>query len=73
MVLQLFILKILEEEELKPFYDIYPEKFNNKTNGITFRRWLIHCNNELTNYITSLIGEDFKTDATKFGRIREIR
>lgn len=57
--------KILEEEELKPFYDIYPEKFNNKTNGITFRRWLIHCNNELTNYITSLIGEDFKTDATK--------
>ena len=57
--------KILEEEELKPFYDIYPEKFNNKTNGITFRRWLVHCNNELTNYITSLIGEDFKTDATK--------
>ena len=57
--------EILEKEELKPFYDIYPEKFNNKTNGITFRRWLIHCNNELTNYITSLIGEDFKTDATK--------
>ena len=57
--------EILEQEELKPFYDIYPEKFNNKTNGITFRRWLIHCNNELTNYITELIGEDFKTDATK--------
>lgn len=57
--------EILEKEELKPFYDIYPEKFNNKTNGITFRRWLIHCNNELTNYITELIGEDFKTDATK--------
>ena len=57
--------EILEEEELKPFYDIYPEKFNNKTNGITFRRWLIHCNNELTNYITELIGEDFKTDASK--------
>ncbi len=52
--------EILEKEELKPFYDIYPEKFNNKTNGITFRRWLIHCNNELTNYITSLIGEDLK-------------
>ena len=51
--------EILEKEEL------YPEKFNNKTNGITFRRWLIHCNNELTKYITSLIGEDFKTDATK--------
>ncbi len=57
--------EILEQEELRPFYDIYPEKFNNKTNGITFRRWLIHCNNELTNYITELIGEDFKTDATK--------
>ena len=57
--------EILEQEELKPFYDIYPEKFNNKTNGITFRRWLIHCNNELTNYITELIGDDFKVDATK--------
>lgn len=56
---------ILKNEELKPFYDIYPEKFNNKTNGITFRRWLIHCNNELSNYITELIGEDYKTDATK--------
>ncbi len=57
--------EILEHEELKPFYDIYPEKFNNKTNGITFRRWLIHCNNELSDYISSLIGEEFKTDATK--------
>lgn len=56
---------ILKEEELKPFYDIYPEKFNNKTNGITFRRWLIHCNNELTKYISELIGEDYKKDATK--------
>ena len=57
--------EILEKQELKDFYEMMPEKFNNKTNGITFRRWLIHCNNELTNYITSLIGEDFKTDATK--------
>ena len=57
--------KILEEEELKPFYDIYPEKFNNKTNGITFRRWLLHCNNELANYISELIGDDFKKDASK--------
>lgn len=57
--------EILEQEELRTFYDIYPEKFNNKTNGITFRRWLIHCNNELTNYITELIGDEFKTDATK--------
>ena len=56
---------ILKYEELKPFYDIYPKKFNNKTNGITFRRWLIHCNNELSNYISELIGDDFKTDATK--------
>lgn len=57
--------EILEDEELKPFYDIYPEKFNNKTNGITFRRWLIHCNNELSEYISSLIGDEFKTDAKK--------
>ena len=57
--------KILEEEELKAFHDIYPEKFNNKTNGITFRRWLLHCNNELAKYISELIGDDFKKDATK--------
>ena len=57
--------EILKQEELKPFYDIYPEKFNNKTNGITFRRWLIHCNNELSNYITELIGNEFMTDAMK--------
>ena len=57
--------EILKGEELKPFYDIYPEKFNNKTNGITFRRWLLHCNNELADYITELIGEDFKKDAAK--------
>lgn len=57
--------EILKNEELKNFYDIYPEKFNNKTNGITFRRWLIHCNNELANYISKLIGEDYKKDASK--------
>ncbi|MBU5488031.1 glycogen/starch/alpha-glucan family phosphorylase [Clostridium sp. MSJ-8] len=57
--------EILEKEELKPFYDIYPEKFNNKTNGITFRRWLLHCNNELANYITELIGDEYKVDASK--------
>lgn len=57
--------EILKEEELKPFYNIYPEKFNNKTNGITFRRWLIHCNNELAKYISELIGDDYKKDATK--------
>ncbi len=54
---------ILKTSELKAFYDIYPEKFNNKTNGITFRRWLMHCNHPLTDYITSLIGDEFKTNA----------
>ena len=53
---------ILKTSELKDFYKIYPEKFNNKTNGITFRRWLLHCNHELTDYITSLIGDEFKKD-----------
>ena len=43
--------EILEKNELNNFYKIYPEKFNNKTNGITFRRWLMHCNHELTNFI----------------------
>ncbi|WP_244833869.1 glycogen/starch/alpha-glucan phosphorylase [Clostridium sp. BJN0001] len=57
--------EILEKEELKNFYDIYPEKFNNKTNGITFRRWLLHCNNELASFITSLIGDGYKKDASK--------
>ncbi len=54
---------ILKNSELKHFYEIYPQKFNNKTNGITFRRWLMHCNHELTEFITSLIGDGFKTDA----------
>ena len=54
---------ILKTSELKAFYDIYPEKFNNKTNGITFRRWLMHCNHPLTDYITELIGDEFKTNA----------
>jgi len=54
---------ILKESELRMFYDIYPEKFNNKTNGITFRRWLMHCNPELSEYITELIGNGWKKDA----------
>lgn len=57
--------KILVEEELNAFYQIYPEKFNNKTNGITFRRWLMHCNQPLTRLIEELIGDEFKKDATK--------
>lgn len=56
---------ILKDSELHAFYELYPEKFNNKTNGITFRRWLMHCNHELSQYITSLIGDGFKQDATK--------
>ena len=51
--------EILKESELKPFYDIYPQKFNNKTNGITFRRWLLSCNHRLSDYLGSLIGTDF--------------
>lgn len=57
--------EILESSELKVFYDLYPEKFNNKTNGITFRRWLMHCNPKLSSYITSLIGDGWKKDAAK--------
>lgn len=57
--------EILKNSELRPFYEIYPEKFNNKTNGITFRRWLLHCNEELAAYITELIGDGYKKDADK--------
>ncbi len=63
--------EILKNSELHHFYEIYPEKFNNKTNGITFRRWLLHCNPELANYITELIGNDFKTDATKLADLEK--
>ena len=57
--------QILKNTELNNFYKLYPEKFNNKTNGITFRRWLIHCNHELADYITQLIGDGYKHDADK--------
>lgn len=57
--------EILKNQELHPFYNIYPDRFNNKTNGITFRRWITHCNLTLSNYIDSLIGEEWKTDASK--------
>ena len=57
--------EILKNTELKKFYDLYPEKFNNKTNGITFRRWLLHCNHALSDFITEKIGAGYKTDATK--------
>lgn len=57
--------EILKNNELSNFYEIYPEKFNNKTNGITFRRWLMHCNPKLTDLIEKLIGDGFKYDAEK--------
>ncbi len=66
--------EILKDSELRPFYDIYPNKFNNKTNGITFRRWLLHCNHELSAFIESKIGDGFKKDADKLeelGRFTE--
>lgn len=63
--------EILKESELKHFYDIYPEKFNNKTNGITFRRWLMSCNRELSGYITELIGEGWKKDAAALEKLLE--
>jgi starch phosphorylase len=56
---------ILKNDELNNFYEIYPEKFNNKTNGITFRRWLLHSNPALTKLIEELIGDEFKTDANR--------
>ena len=78
--------EILKDSELKPFYDIYPEKFNNKTNGITFRRWLIHCNHELSDYLKELIGKeyienadnlvklmDYENDEKVLQRLREIK
>lgn len=65
--------EILKESELKPFYDIYPEKFNNKTNGITFRRWLKHCNHDLAAYLEELIGEEYLEDATKLEKLLEYK
>ena len=61
--------EILKNSELKPFYEIYPEKFNNKTNGITFRRWLLHCNEELALWIEGLIGSGFKKDAMELEKL----
>ena len=63
--------EILKNSELNHFYKIYPEKFNNKTNGITFRRWLISCNPELASVITELIGDGWKKDASKLTRLMD--
>ena len=61
--------EILKDSELNNFYKLYPEKFNNKTNGITFRRWLLSCNHELAGFIESLIGGGFKKDAMELRKL----
>ncbi len=61
--------QILKESELAGFYQMYPEKFNNKTNGITFRRWLLKCNPTLTSEIENLIGDGFKKDASELKKL----
>lgn len=61
--------EILKNSELKPFYDIYPEKFNNKTNGITFRRWLEFANQDLADYLKELIGNGYLEDATQLEKL----
>ena len=63
--------EILKDSELNNFYKIYPEKFNNKTNGITFRRWLMSCNKELAACITRTIGDGWKTDANELEKLLE--
>ena len=65
--------EILRKSELKPFAVIYPEKFNNKTNGVTFRRWLTHCDPELSRFVTELIGDGWKRDAAQLERLLEYR
>lgn len=63
--------EILEKSELNNFYKIYPEKFNNKTNGITFRRWLLHCNPELTDQLTEWIGDGYKKYAEELKKLEK--
>ncbi len=61
--------EILKKTELNPFYKLYPEKFNNKTNGITFRRWLLSCNRELAAFLQQTIGKGYKTDAAQLEKL----
>ncbi len=65
--------QILKDSELKHFYDIYPDKFNNKTNGITFRRWLMSCNRELSDEISKLIGNGWKKDADELKKLLDYK
>ena len=62
---------ILKDSELNHFYKLYPEKFNNKTNGITFRRWLLYCNPQLASFIEELIGPGFKKDAMELNKLAD--
>ncbi|MBQ9437269.1 MAG: glycogen/starch/alpha-glucan family phosphorylase, partial [Lachnospiraceae bacterium] len=62
--------EILKTSELKPFYNLYPERFNNKTNGITFRRWLLSCNHDLCDYLVEVIGPGFKRDAMQLEKLK---
>lgn len=64
---------ILKQTELNHFYSIYPEKFNNKTNGITFRRWLLHSNPKLAELITTLIGDGYKKDADELEKLKKFK
>lgn len=65
--------EILKNSELNHFYKIYPEKFNNKTNGITFRRWLLSCNRELAGFLSQTIGDGYKKDADKLEKLLEYK
>ncbi len=65
--------EILKNTELNAFYKIYPEKFNNKTNGITFRRWLLSCNRELAGFLSDTIGDGYKKDADKLEKLLEFK
>lgn len=65
--------EILKNTELNAFYKIYPEKFNNKTNGITFRRWLLSCNRELAGFLSETIGDGYKKDADKLEKLLEFK
>ena len=65
--------EILKDTELNAFYKLYPEKFNNKTNGITFRRWLLSCNHELAGFLSETIGDGYKKDADKLEKLLEFK
>ncbi len=65
--------EILKTSELKAFYELYPEKFNNKTNGITFRRWLMHANPSLASYLDGLLGHGYHHDASELEKLLDYK